>query len=428
MNKILPILVLVVFSFPILESQVQEETPDPHPKVNLTKISSVGVIHRFFDTSPVSPSGKFLALFRFPSEKESPKPGDKGQVILVDLASGKERVVASSHGFEMQLGANVQWGSTDEQLFFNDVDTSTWEAFTVQLNPFSGELKKLKGSVFMVSNDGKKIASYNLSNSRLAQVGYGIMVPDDRISRNFGLSVEDGIYVTDIANGEQKLLVSIKDIFENAKPSILIENPSEYEIYCFQVKWNPQGTRLLTTVQWIKKGEGERKRAVITMGKNGDNIKTAITPEQWSKGGHHINWMPDGDHLSMNLNIDGIHGLEIISVKYDGSEMKTVYPKGSGHPSFHPLGLPLIITDAYAGEMQLENNKVPIRLIDVQKQNEVILAAIHLPKIEGNWEFRVDAHPAWDRSGRYVVFNGYEEGSRCVYIADLNDILKGYRR
>ncbi|MBC7891732.1 MAG: hypothetical protein H7Y12_05915, partial [Sphingobacteriaceae bacterium] len=138
--------------------------------------------------------------------------------------------------------------------------------------------------------------------------------------------------------------------------------------------------------------------------------------------GHHINWTPDGEHLSMNLNVDGVEGLEIITVKYDGSNLKTVFTPGSGHPSLHPGGLPLMVTDAYPGELGLTEGAVPIRLMNVQTGKEQTLASIFLSKAEG--EFRIDAHPAWDRSGRYVVFNGFTDGTRGVYLADLKELLE----
>jgi len=37
---------------------------------------------------------------------------------------------------------------------------------------------------------------------------------------------------------------------------------------------------------------------------------------------------------------------------------------------------------------------------------------------------RIDAHPAWDRSGRFVVYNGTENGTRTVFVADLKDLIK----
>ena len=381
-------------------------------------------IHRFFDTSPISPSGKYIALFRLPYEDKSPIPGDEGQVVIVDLATKQEIAVTTTRGWEMQLGANVQWGSTDNDLFYNDVDTVTWEAYAVRFNFRTKEKERINGTVFMVSSDGSKLASYNLCKSRFAQVGYGVVVPDDIVTHNVGAVGDDGIYVTELSTNRCTMIASIRDIYERTIPSITISNPEDYEYYCFQVKWNPQGTRLLTTIQWTPKEGGDRRRAVITMKPDGTDIRTAITPEQWARGGHHVNWMPDGDYLSMNLNVDGKKGLEIISVKYDGSNLQKIYPIGSGHPSFHPnREFPYLITDAYAGEMPLKNDNSSIRLINIKCQEEVTVAEVYLPPIR-NFEFRVDAHPVWDRTGRYIIYNGVNNGTRCVYLLDIFPTLR----
>ncbi|MBC8034648.1 MAG: hypothetical protein H7Y03_10910 [Chitinophagaceae bacterium] len=423
-TKIFAILAFVVVTYGDLLAQPSDSVLikelSSMPKIRLKRVSTGGVIHRFFDTSPLSPSGRFLALFRMPYENKSPRPGDAGEVIVVDMETGKERVVAQSRGWEVQLGAHVQWGRNDQELLFNDVDTITWKAFCVVLNPATGKKRRLDGTVFMASNDGKKVASYNLASSLYAQVGYGVVIPKKFVRRNIGPVDDDGIYVTDIASGKANRIITIRQIYEKALPSIKIPNPMEYEFYCFQVKWNPQGTRLLTTLQWAPLKGGARIRSVITMRPDGTDIHTAVTPDQWAKGGHHINWMPDGLHLSMNLNIDGKEGLELISVKYDGADLKQVFVPGSGHPSYHPKGLPLIITDAYPDEqITLRNGTVPIRLLHTDTQTEEKIAEVYVSRKAG--EFRIDPHPAWDRSGRFVIFNGYTGNTRNVFVADLKD-------
>ena len=88
-------------------------------KVPIARIATGRIIHRFFDTSPISPSGRYVGLFRLPNEVRTPQPGETGEVVVVDLQTGKERVVATSRGWEVQMGANVQWGKTDADLFFN---------------------------------------------------------------------------------------------------------------------------------------------------------------------------------------------------------------------------------------------------------------------------------------------------------------------
>ena len=98
-----------------------------------------GCIVRFFDTPAVSPSGRFVACFRLPFEDRLPAPGDAGEVVVIDLESGQERAVATTRGWEPQLGAQVQWGADDRTLFFSDVGTDAWEPRTVRLDPISGE-------------------------------------------------------------------------------------------------------------------------------------------------------------------------------------------------------------------------------------------------------------------------------------------------
>ena len=139
-------------------------------------------------------------------------------------------------------------------------------------------------------------------------------------------------------------------------------------------------------------------------------------------------WTPDGDHISMNLEMDGNPGLELITVRFDGSDLKTVFPIGSGHPSFHPGGLPFIITDSYLHEpVTKKDGFVPVRLLNTETGEEYLLASVFVPNVKDN-SFRVDPHPTWDRSGRYIIFNGFEDNTRCVYIADLKDVLRGEGR
>ncbi|MHC5035401.1 MAG: hypothetical protein ACYTFZ_10230, partial [Planctomycetota bacterium] len=53
-----------------------------------------GAIHRFFDTSPISPSGRYLALTRFLREDRPPSPSEAAEVVLVDLQTGATRTLA----------------------------------------------------------------------------------------------------------------------------------------------------------------------------------------------------------------------------------------------------------------------------------------------------------------------------------------------
>jgi hypothetical protein len=364
----------------------------------LVRIADGRVIHRFFDTSPISPSGRYAALIRLPFEDRSPAPGDVADILLVDLKAKTERVVAQTRGWEMQLGAQVQWGASDRALMFNDVDPANWTPHAVLLDPLSGKRRRIDGPLFMASADGKRLAGYDLATSRFAQVGYGVMVPDALAPRKLGARAENGVFVTDVATGRRRLIASSRDILARTTPALAVAAPETQEFYVFQTKWNPQGTRLLISYQWSRPGGG-RARAAITMRPDGSDIRTAITPAQWARGGHHINWMPDG------------------------SDLKVLFKPGSGHPSMHPGGLPLIITDAYPDEpITRRDGTVPLRLINLRTGQERTVAEVYVSNAGG--EFRIDPHPAWDRSGRYVTFNGFVGGTRNVWMIDLGELVQ----
>lgn len=381
------------------------------------------IIHRFFDTSPFSPSGRYMALFRMPFEDRLPGPGDIGQVVLVDLEKGSEEVVAETCGWESQVGANVQWGTTDLELYYNDVDTSNWTPVGVKINPFTGEKLIMEGCIFMISPDGKWAATTCPIRASVTQPGYGVIVPENMVKLNKEIADDDGIYLTDTLTGKCKLLISIKSILNNCVPKFNLEDFENGEFYGFQCKWNPQGTRLLMVLRWLSTDRSIRRLYVITMKNDATDVFVAIPAEEWGKGGHHINWAPDGEHLTMNLNIDG-NGLRFVKVKYDGSGLHKILDDvvGSGHPTVHRSER-FILTDAYLeDEVAFGDSTIPIRLIDLENGNDQCIVRIKTEQ-EYGFSLRIDPHPAWDKEFRYVAFNGYADGTRRVYVADLNSLL-----
>lgn len=111
-------------------------------------------IRRFFDTPAFSPSGRYLAVLRLPGETRMPAPGDSGEIVLVDLTGSTEQVVATTCGWETQMGCNLNWGQDDQTLLFNDVDTETWEPQLCRLDTLTGRIHRWPGGVYQVAPDG----------------------------------------------------------------------------------------------------------------------------------------------------------------------------------------------------------------------------------------------------------------------------------
>ena len=409
-------------------------------------------LHRFFDTSPFSPSGRYLGCFRLPFEDRLPEPGEAGEVVLVDLAEGTERVVAETRGFETQMGCNLNWGvdtGGDEVLVFNDVDVDTWTPMVVCLNPLTGETERWPGGVYQVSPDGRTAAAASMEKMRRTQFGYGVLVPDEHSRRNVGAVDDDGLFFVDLHTGERRLVLSLTDAAK-AIPELRDLSDAElgeWEIYGFHCKWCPDGHRLIFTVRryrhegqnrfgaFSRKGTGSEVRFdVLTLRPDGSDVHDAVPAEYWEKGGHHINFFPDGDRLSMNLGHfrePGTKGLDLVRVDYDGQNLRKITDAvdGSGHPTVHPDGRH-VLTDCYFHERWADKaaGTTPLRWIDLHGDGHhaaerEIVRMVTKPPYQPDSALRIDPHPAWDRSWRYVAFNANVGGTRRVMVADLEPLL-----
>ncbi|SHH42260.1 hypothetical protein [Clostridium grantii] len=393
------------------------------------------IIHRFFDTSPFSPSGRYMALFRMPDEIDLPKPGDKGEIVIVDLEEGVEKVVAESYGFEHQLGANINWGENDNLVIYNDVDPETWEYFGVKLNWKTGEKTRLEIGVYHVSPDGLEACTGNPSCKWRTQSGYGLMIPQELTKTVSILSEDEGLFVTDTRTGKARLLLSMKEIFETCFSKEYIDEHKDGECYLFHSKYSPSGNKIMFSTRWIPKELHNRKEnigtrkirfIIFTCNRDGSNLQVSIGQEHWVNGGHHTTWHPNEEQLTMNIKKDWGE-MRFATATLDGNCVKPVFDNiiGSGHPTFHPNGK-FLITDTYAHEsLSYGDGTIPLRLIYLETGEEITLVRISTltPYQESNIALRVDPHPAWDKTNRYVAFNAYEGGTRRVYVMDMEKYL-----
>jgi len=380
-------------------------------------------IHRFYDTSPVSPSGRYVALTRLPYEDKLPVAGDAAEIVLVDLFKGTAQIIAETRGWDSQLGAQAQWGSDDHSLYFNDVDTQNWAPFGVRLDPSTGRRRRLGGPVYMVSPDGKLAASPCLLRTARTQAGYGVVVPESHVPKNPMAAEDDGIYITDTETGLSRLLISFAEILERARPPFDPDDFRSGSLYGFHVKWNPQGDRLMFVMRCTAAGADRTfsNANLITMKPDGSDVTVALHWKIWQQGGHHPNWCPDGKRILMNLRPDGVT-MRFAIFNYDGRNIEvTTETRGSGHPTLHPNGRN-ILTDAYLGRNAAD--KVPLRWINILSNAEEPLAWVHTRPAHDRLEaLRVDPHPAWDHKYRMFVFNACPEGTRRVYLCDMGNLL-----
>ncbi len=411
-----------------LESSFPRYTDfDPKVPIYCATPDMAGCLHRFFDTSPISPSGRFLGVTRFRDETRLPAMDESADIVVVDLDTGEQKIIATTKGFGTQLGAQVQWGATDHDLFYNDQDHSERipVPYGVHFDPIEGKSRRLEGPIYMVSPDGKKAVSPCLLRTSLAQPGYGTQVLPTYVPQNRGASRTDGIYMTEIDSGKSRLLISYAEIFEAISDSPGADELAERDLYGFHLKWNSSGDRLLFVVRGRAPDPSERLlNFIVTIDSDGSNPRMALSHVDWKRG-HHPNWCPDGRNVLMNLKLDAPE-LRFVRFSCDGGPIEVLSEiEGGGHPTLHPDGRH-ILTDEYEhGPLANPDGTTPMRMIDLQPDEEIRFARIRTrPDYHGPArELRVDPHPAWDPSFRYIAFNACPDGKRRVYIADMEPLL-----
>lgn len=429
------------------------------PKVPVFQLSRPGVsaIHRFYDTSPISPTGRFVVYTEFDYEDRLPNPGDCASVVVLNLRTGNEVYRTRTIAWDTQLGAQAQWGHSDEELFFNRMTDSEWKPFGVMVNPTTGVERRLAGPVYMVSPDGRTVLSPNLVKIWNVQPGYGVIVPPRYRDETRGAPEDDGLFVTDVDTGDTKLAVSLKEIYDRFPDHFADIDLSRGGFYGFHVKWSPDGRRIMFIVRW--RTEGSLRLAshnwMITMDSDFTNLRVALGPNSW-RGGHHPNWCPNSQDIVMNLMVPSrrivsqrverfldrvarklrlewypmAFSLRFVKFRYDGSNFDAVSQShvGSGHPTWHEA-LDAILTDAYPWETVANGDGTsPIRLLSVSVDSLIELIRIRTqPLFAGpSREWRIDPHPAWNYQADAFVFNGYSDGKRAVFIADMRECIDRY--
>jgi len=420
------------------------------------------VIHRFFDSSPFSPSGRYIAATLLPSTTRG-----NANVVVYDLqAGGGPTTVASTSAWGAQVGAHVQWGADDTQLFYNSVGQEK-QLIGKMFDVHIGRERNLSCPVYHVSSDGRWAATPNQLRIKDTQFGYGAdyyrrAPPEAFLSSAHG----DGLFVLDVKRNECRLVVSLASFAQAARLSI--SSPSSAPLYGFHVKWSRDGTRLLFVMRTLDSRKvlflapPIRRQHLFVVSFDASSGAVVGKPRHllsWSSqspkdalDANHPNWVANTHKMSINVKPRGSAapwGLVVIdtaSVSVDTLLLPPLYSPSSGHPNFHPTDSRFVLLDAYEkdslslGEKRSMNDSIPLRLVDTLQKREVWLLQVRLGlasprpayfatlplKERRAWQ-RCDMHPAWSRRGDWVAFNGRPDGVvrqlLIAYVGDSPDTL-----
>ena len=389
--------------------------------------------HRFFDSSAISPSGRYVCATR--TRREGPAdvtPGDVAEVVVYDLQKKrKDRFPVvyrrPTAAWDAQLGAQVQWGASDDDLYFNDVVGTRGDGAPIVRGVRSdwqrGRETRLPTPVYHVTRDGARAAApRDLAALRMTQDGYGVVATPAQL-RHLETQ-KDGVHVLDLRTNataflELSALVAAAELEE--RPRAVAGGDARKGAEChrhvFHVKWNAKGTRLLVVVRARGHGcpRGDANHA-LTVDPDGADVKVVAT---WLRDGNHPNWLEDG-RLSMNYE-----GKVCAFDDVEGASCQVLSERASGHPVGVPGRGDLVVTDTYAKEhaaFGLEAGEAALRVLSGGDREAWLgvfpVAALGTMPTD---VWRCDAHPAFDLKGRRLALNVWVRGSRRVAVTDEID-------
>lgn len=372
----------------------------------------------FYDVEPISPCGKYLLVTNVPFINRIPFCGEVATIVVINIETGLHTSIYETKGWGAQLGANAQWGKDSNTVFCNDVVDEKVVGVKIDISTF--EFKYLDGPIYTISSDSNYSYSPNLKLINAMMPGYG--VPEKLFSRyrqHERRASSEGIWKTNLVDGKCELFISIDKIIKSISNEEVFEDAT---YYIFHVKVNKKNDKLFFVLFSLgAKGIIGPTTQLVVYDFIKDSFKIVVTYKEWSKGGHHPNWMPNGEDIIMNLkSLDRKMRFVKICSSSGKKEIIERDKVGGGHPSVDQK-LSYLLTDAYVSEgLSDPDGKVPIRLIDLEKNDEIHISKIDTNNLSG--PCRIDPHPVWSKNSNYIVWNGIIDGVRRVFVAECSSL------
>ncbi|MEM4248363.1 MAG: hypothetical protein QXH80_03770, partial [Candidatus Nanoarchaeia archaeon] len=333
-----------------------------------------------------------------------PLKNDKAKIGFFDINSKEFHEIAETEIWCWQQGCRLQWfpNTSNLQVFYNCMITGDYASVIMDISN-GHKICEFRKPLYSLSPDGKYGLTLNFSRLQRLRPGYGYsLLPDKTLGLNE--PENDGIWLVNLKNGEEKLLHSIKEI-ANTDRTDEMENAEHYFNHLF---FAPDSKRFIFFHLWHKNGK-RRSRLIVS------DISDGI-PKVFDNyfNVSHYTWKNSSEILLTGTTADKKFEYRLLNIENGnivkiGNNILNV----DGHPTFLKSGT-MILTDTYAdkyGERHL-------LLFELNNQKINNIGYFYEPaKFAG--EFRCDLHPRLSYDEKKVCIDFIYRGKRAIGIIDL---------
>ena len=417
--KKLSIILACILAVAVSACQSEAAFPQVGEPYAITKGPQDHLLANYFGINAWSPDGRYVCVLGVDFTGRLPEVTDSATVALVDLEDNNRYIpISKTVCWNFQEAAMFHWLPWEDGLCaFNDCRDGKF--VTVLLNWKTGQERIVNRPVSAVDPTGEWAVSLNYARLRLCRPDYGYAGEgqDPLVSQVW--PEEDGLWLVNLKTGEEKMILSVAAARE-LMPAITSEDGLAY--FCHTII-SPGASRiffLARTVQNFKEQLADRgyvyawDTVSFTVNSDGTELRRCY-PDGWQ--GSHFNWMDD-ETLVVTARWDGKRMWAHTMFKVGEEEKVRHLAPGimdwDGHCIFSPDGK-FISTDGYW-------NKDGYRSwVILRVSDEAIQSAgrFFVPEKYKEQYSRCDLHPRWRPDGKQMAFNSVHEGTRQVYLRDV---------
>jgi hypothetical protein len=390
----------------------------PFPKFSAPKAVTSGphdhLLASYFGINSWSPDGRYITVLETDVKGRLATENDPAKLGLVDLRDGNRWMpLAETRCWNFQEAAMAHWlASEPDTIIYND--TVDGKFASVVLNWKTKARRVVPWPVSAVSPDGLWAVSINYARLRLTRPDYGYGGPGQDARAATVWPKDDGLWLVNLKTGEGKLIVPI-DSVRDRMPQI--QNPDGMAYFCHTV-FSRDGGRIFWLARTVEKAATTTKgtkweTTAFTCNRDGTDVRRCF-PDGWA--GSHFNWR-DGETMVITAQYKAAGIWSHVLFTVGSNEYRRIgggLLDWDGHCVFSPDGK-WMTTDGYWDKLN-ERKLVVVRMEDEAMES---LGTFFVPEVYRDNFSRCDLHNRWRADGKQLGFNSVHDGTRQVYIMDV---------
>lgn len=335
-----------------------------------------------------------VVYHRTTGQKTSRKPTAKQpvEIVLKDLNSGKETVIAKTYSYNWQQGARVHWLSDDE-VIFNTLDGDKYVANIYSLSV--GKIIRTLPKPVQDSHPSGKMLAINYERIMRLRPDYGYRNLPEISDAAMDDVDNDGIWLVDTTTGDSRLLHSLGHI-SSVSPKPLFDKCRHVANH---LMFSPDGKGFIFIHRFY---EGKRRHDRL-MYFDFNTLRVLVDEDMVS----HCHWI-DNERIVGFLRYNGENAFWIINLKsgeIKKHEAMSALRQGDGHPTVSSTGM--LAFDTYPDKSRMQH----LYLMKSLEDTPVEIAELH-HSVSYMGESRCDLHPRFSAEGDTLFFDTVCDGRR----------------